>query len=156
MNATPKPRPPGTSANMKISIKRGVECFFDIDDSTIRVWASVWTGREVVELNNKVVSSKYSFRLSTPHVFEHNGHEYRVVFSIAKVMSGLIEVSLYRDGTLIDSDQGRHASIPVNPDSGEVNWRRYGWEILLYTLAGGLVGGVCGYLIATLVKGNGA
>ncbi|TVQ42559.1 MAG: hypothetical protein EA370_00205, partial [Wenzhouxiangella sp.] len=119
-------------------------------------WASVWTGREVVELDGHVVSSRLSFRLSTPHDFHHAGHDYRVVFRIAKVMSGLVEVLLFRDGELIDSDQGRHASVPVDPATGLVDWRKYGWQILLYALAGGVVGGVFGYFFASVFKGAGS
>lgn len=143
------------ASSMKISLKRGIECFFDIGDHTIRVWASAWTGREVVELDSKIVSSRYSFKTATPHRFNHDGHDYEVVFKI-HLVSSLFQVFLYRDGELLDSDQGRHASIPINPDTGNVDWRRYGWQIALYTLAGGLTGGVIGYTVASLTKGVGS
>lgn len=143
-------------STMKISLKRGIECFFDVGDATIRVWASAWSGREVVELNNEVVSDKRSLKLSTPHRFTHEGQNYEVVFQISSLLSGLFEVFLYRDGTLIDSDQGRHHSIPVNRETGQVDWRRYSLHILLWTMAGGVVGGIFGFLAATLTKGAGA
>ena len=145
-----------TSSTMKISLKRGIECFFDVDDATIRVWASAWTGREIVELDSQVVSNKRSLKFSTPHRFHHNGHQYEVVFKISSLMSGLFEVFLYRDGQLIDSDQGRHSSIPVNRETGQVDWRRYGSHILLWALGGGLIGGAFGFLVGNLAKGAGA
>lgn len=153
------PRPDAAKqkpSTMNISLKRGIECFFDIDDATIRVWASAWTGRELVELNDQVVSNKRSLKLSTPHQFQHGGHDYEVVFRLSSVVSGLFEVFLYRDGELIDSDQGRHGSIPVNGETGQVDWRRYGLHILLWTLAGGLVGGAFGFIVGSLAKGAGA
>lgn len=149
----PAPGPDKASA-MKISFKKGVECFFDVDDVTIRVWGSVWTGREVVEVDDRVVSSKYSFRMSTPHEFEHGGHHYRVIFRIASAFSGLVEIELYRDGVLIDSDQGRHGSLPIDPATGEIDWRRYRWQLLLYALVGGALGGVVGFLAARLAGGS--
>jgi hypothetical protein len=33
---------------MKISLPNGIEAWFDVDDITIHVWGSSWTGREVV------------------------------------------------------------------------------------------------------------
>lgn len=143
----------GKTSNMRISFSRGVECYFDLDGITIKVWGSVWTGREVVELDNRIVSSKYSFRFSTPHEFDHGGHRYKVIFSIAKPMSGLVEIDLYRDGVLVDSDQGRHASVPINPETGKVDWRKHWTQITLYAIGGGIVGGIFGYVAATLFKG---
>lgn len=139
---------------MKISYKQGIECFFDVDNITIRVWGSAWTGRELVELDGEVVSSKLSLRRSTPHEFDHGGHQFKVVFSIVDFNSGLYKVLLYRDGELIDSDQGRHASIPVDPETGEVDWRKYRWQVAFYALAGGLVGGIFGYLAAGFFGGG--
>ncbi len=146
----------GQTSTMKISLKRGIECFFDVGDATVRVWASAWTGREVVELNGQVVSDKRSLKLSTPHRFTHDGHDYEVVFQISSLLSGLFEVFLYRNGKLLDSDQGRHQSIPVNHETGQVDWRRYGLQIFLWTMAGGVVGGIFGFLVASLTKGAGA
>ena len=110
----------------------------------------------VVELNGQVVSDKRSLKLSTPHRFTHDGHDYEVVFQISSLLSGLFEVFLYRNGKLLDSDQGRHQSIPVNHETGQVDWRRYGLQIFLWTMAGGVVGGIFGFLVASLTKGAGA
>lgn len=142
----------GKASTLQFSYKRGIECFFDVDDVTIRVWGSVWTGRKVVELNDRVVSSKYSFRYSTPHDFEYAGHRYRVVFSISTT-TGLIEIQLFRDGLLIDSDQAHHPSIPIDPETGRVDWRRQLPQLLAYGLIGGALGGVFGFLVARLVGG---
>ncbi len=154
MNAASKSQQPEKPSTMKISFKRGIECFFDVDNVTIRVWASAWTGRERVELDGKTVSSKLSLRRSTPHEFDHGGHTYNVVFSIVEFKTGLFEVQLYRDGELIDSDQGRHASIPVDPETGEVDWRKYRWQLALQALAGGVIGGIFGYLAAGFFGGG--
>jgi len=155
MDSSSKYRQSGKPSTMKISFKRGIECFFDVDDFTIRVWGSAWTGRELVELDGQTVSSKLSLRRSTPHEFNYRGHQYKVIFSIVEFKSGLFEVQLYRDGKLIDSDQGRHASIPVNTETGEVDWRRYRWQLALQALLGGVVGGIFGYLAAGFFGGGG-
>jgi hypothetical protein len=60
---------------MKISLPNGIEAWFDVDDITIHVWGSSWTGREVVTVcqgeRKEVISSKRSWRFKTPHAFEH-------------------------------------------------------------------------------------
>ncbi|MBM4216840.1 MAG: hypothetical protein FJ178_03185 [Gammaproteobacteria bacterium] len=55
---------------IKIVIKSGIETWFDVDDITIHVWGSMWTGREVITVwqgeQKRVVSSKRSWRFDTP------------------------------------------------------------------------------------------
>src|SRR5690606_5965608 len=116
-------------STMKININRGIECFFDVEDVTIRVWGSLWNGREVVELNDQVVSSKRSFRLSTPHEFLHDGHLYLVIFITISIMHGRLEIKLYRDGVLLDSDQAQPNLFPINPHTGKIDWRKQSQQI---------------------------
>ena len=148
---------PATQGNgnsrMQFSLKRGIECWFDVDDVTIRVWASNWSGREVVRVQNggdeRIVSDKRSFRFSTPHEFDLHGHRYRLEF---RVRPGMADIQLYRDGELIDSDLGDFRGIRINPATGRLDW---GWAIKTLTvpvLAGGLTGAAIGYLVASLLK----
>ncbi len=91
---------------IKVNMINGIEAWFDVDDITLHVWCSNWTGREVVTVcqgdDKRVVSDKRSWRFKTPHAFEHNGQHYLVAFSVGFGGAG---VELYRNGVLIDSDQ---------------------------------------------------
>lgn len=86
---------------MIVSARRGIQCYFDVDDITISVWGSAWTGREIKKVDDRVVSNKLSIRFSTSHDFEHQGHQYQVRFIIASAFTGLIRVELIRDGELV-------------------------------------------------------
>ncbi|TVQ48685.1 MAG: hypothetical protein EA371_05050 [Gammaproteobacteria bacterium] len=138
---------------MKLSLKRGVECWFDVDNVTISVWASNWTGREIVRIQNggeiRVVSDKRSFRLNTPHEFELHGQRYRLEF---RVKPGIADVRLYRNGELIDSDLADCRGIPIDPVTGRLDWRRALKTLALPILAAGLGGAAVGYLVASLLK----
>lgn len=140
-----------TKPAMIVSARKGIQCFFDVDGVTISVWGSAWTGREIVRVDDRVVSNKLSIRFKTVHQFEHLGHQYTVNFIIASVATGLTRIELHRDGELIDFDEARHRSTPFDPATGKFNWRK-GWKtIVVSMLAGGLVGALFGYTAATVV-----
>src|SRR6056297_2058958 len=61
----------GKDSRMEVGFRKGIRTFFDIDGITIALWGSAWTGREIVTVDDRVVSRKWSLRLVTPHHFEH-------------------------------------------------------------------------------------
>lgn len=140
------------NGRMKIELIKGVEAWFDVDDITIHIWASNWTGREIVSLRNggqaRVVSDKRSIRFQTPHEFDYGGHGYRLNFSVG---FGKAKVELYRDGQLIDSDLLDNSGIRINPDTGRVDWSFALKKLAMPMLAGAAVGAAFGYLIASLL-----
>ncbi len=140
------------SKRMKFHLSRGTECWFDVDDITIHIWASNWTGREIVSIRNggseQVVSDVRSFRFITPHEFERNGHRYRLEFRLS---FGKIEVHLYRDGELIDSDLFDNTGIRINPETGRLDWGHAMRRMALPMLGGAAFGSAIGYLLAGLL-----
>ncbi|MGB0514489.1 MAG: hypothetical protein ACPGJE_06590 [Wenzhouxiangellaceae bacterium] len=138
---------------MKISMRSGVDGWFDVDDITIRFWASAWTGREIVWIQNgsgeHVVSDKRSFRFKTPHEFNHGGHRYRLEYRIGATV---VEIQLFRDGELIDSDLYDNGSLRVDPETGRLDWRSVLKKIGPALVAGALGGAAIGYLIGSLFK----
>ena len=133
---------------MKANITHGIEAWFDVDDITIHVWGSSWTGREVVTVcqgeDKRVVSSQRSWRLKTPHAFEHRGHHYLVALAVG---FGGASVELYRDGVLIDSDQIKTIGIRRDPATGKLDWKHAIKTLALPMVAGLLVGIGFGYLV---------
>lgn len=118
--------------------RRGMTCYFDVDGVTIGVWASAWSGREVVCVDDRVVSRKFSFRFVTRHPFTWNGRRYEVRFIIDSMLRGEMRCELYRDGTLLDTDEFVIGT-----------GRQSGWKIAFW----GLIGAVLGYTVANLLMG---
>lgn len=131
---------------MIMSARKGIQCYFDVDDVTISVWVSFWTGREVVKVDDEVVSSKLSLRFSTTHDFEYQGHQYQVRF-IVSLSAAVTRIELFRDGKLIDFDEAHNRRIKVDPVTGKVDWRVM-WKVLL---GSALLGALLGYGVASVV-----
>lgn len=139
-------------SSMKVGFS-GFERWFDVDGINIRYWGSNWTGREIVSVidgdSEQVVSDKRSFQFKTPHEFDYRGSNYRLDLSMSV---GVIELLLYRDGQLVDSDSyGSKPALKINPETGRLDW---GWavkKVILPLLAAGVVGAGFGYFVGSLL-----
>ncbi len=141
------------NTRMKMNMQRGIEAWFDVDDITIHVWASTWSGREVVTVyqgqQKRVVSDKRSWRFSTPHEFEHDGQHYRVLLLVG---FGKATIELSRNRVLIDSDEINKSGIRIDPATGRLDWKYALKELGLPLLAGLAVGASFGYLAGVVFK----
>ncbi len=144
---------PAKGSRMRVSLRHGITCFFDVGELTIKVWGSAWTGREIIEIEDsagqRVVSDKRSLRFQTPHDFDHDGHQYRVTF---RVNLGLVEIRLYRDGELIDSDLHDGRGVTLDPVTGLMDWPTTLKRILPALLLGLAAGAGFGFLVGSLFK----
>ena len=138
---------------MKVNLRNGIQAWFDVDDITLHVWCSNWTGREVVTVyqgdDKHVVSNKRSWRFKTPHAFERNGQHYLVSFSVGFGGAG---VELYRNGVLIDSDQINTTGIRIDPATGKLDWKHALKNLALPLILGLAVGISFGYLAGLTFK----
>lgn len=138
---------------MKANITNGIEAWFDVDDITIHVWGSSWTGREVVTVfqaeHREVVSSKRSWRFKTSHAFEHDDHHYLVVLGVG---FGAAYVELYRDGVLIDSDQINSTGLHIDSATGKLDWKNALKRLVLPMVVGLAFGAGFGYLAGLAFK----
>lgn len=145
--------PAQEDTRMKANLRNGIEAWFDVDDITLHVWGSTWTGREVVTIcqgeDKRVVSSKRSWRFKTPHAFEHNGQQYLVALGVGVGGAG---VELYRNGVLIDSDQINTTGIRIDPTTGKLDWKHAIKKLALPMVVGLLVGIGFGYLVGLAFK----
>lgn len=142
-------------SGMKVGFS-GFERWFDVDGINIRYWGSSWTGREIVSIidgdSEQVVSDKRSFRFKTPHEFEHQGRNYRLDLIMGVgVLFGYIEILLYRDGELVDSDIYGSKTLQLNPETGRLDWRWALKKVVMPMLAGVVVGAGFGYLVGSLL-----
>lgn len=137
---------------MKVGFS-GFERWFDVGGINIRYWGSNWTGREIVSViegdSEQVVSDKRSFRFQTPHAFDYRGSNYRLDLSMSL---GVIELLLYRDGQLVDSDTyGSKPALRINPETGRLDWAWAVKKVIIPLLAAGVVGAGFGYLVGSLL-----
>lgn len=144
---------PNDKSAFSVSLFQGVQCYFDIGEHTISVWGSAWSGREIVRVDNQVVSDSRNFsRLQSRHDFTLDGVSYHLVFKTESILRGHYAVYLYRGDTLIDSDDGAHTLF------GMGKWQ--GWRgVLLWGtvfFGGGIVFGFLVALAGTWFSGGGS
>lgn len=70
-------------------------------DHAIEAQCSYWSGLETVYFNDREISRKRSFSVSTTHWFRHEGHEYEMVISMKAMLAGEVECWLLKEGALI-------------------------------------------------------
>jgi len=140
-------------SRMDVNLRRGIRAFFDIDDITISFWGSAWTGLEVVEIDDRTVSRKRSLRFLTRHQFEHAGVRYEVVFRVISLLRGEMEIELYRNGELIDSDRARQNKMGINPKTGGFSVWRAVLQIAPFFVGGMAVGAGAAFLVEYLTGG---
>jgi hypothetical protein len=85
----------------KVSLKHGYWFYFDDAGIQIVAFASALSGKEVVFVDDEIVSNMRSFKLKATHRFEHKGHQYEVVIALENIFSGAISCSLLKDGILL-------------------------------------------------------
>ena len=85
----------------KVSLKHGYWFYFDDESTQIVVFVSALSGKEVVFVDDEIVSNMRSFRLKATHSFEHKGQQYEVTIALGNLFKGTINCSLLKDGILL-------------------------------------------------------
>lgn len=135
---------------MKAGLRKGIRAYFDVDDITISFWGSAWTGREVVAIDDRVVSSTRNLRFVSEHQFEHAGIDYRIVFRVISMLRGEMHIELFRNGELVDSDEVRQNKLGIDPRTGRFSKWRLLRKIAPYFVLGMLAGALAAYLVDLL------
>lgn len=143
----------GKGGRMEVGLRKGIRAFFDLDGITISFWGSTWTGREIVTVEERVVSDKRSFRIKTLHRFEHGGIHYKLVFHVASTVRGDFRIELYRNGELVDSDRFRQSDLGVDPETGRFSAWRLARKLAPYFALGMLFGASVALLVDYLTGG---
>jgi len=135
----------------RFGLFHGTETFFDLDrDTTLRVWLSNWTGKEVITLNNKILSSQYAIRFKSEHCFVHNDQDYRV---IVQLKMGHLRIELWRDDQLMDFDLVSNGRVLSRGDGSKSVSSK---QIVISMLSGaglGALGMLLGYWAARVLGG---
>jgi hypothetical protein len=140
---------------MKISLSQGITGWFDVDGRIISVWASSWTGREIVRVEDdrgeRVVSDKRSFRFTTPHEFQVGNDSYRLD---VQIRPGQAELRLFRNEALVDSDvfDPTGKQICIDPETGKIDWSRTLKKGIGPIVFGLTAGAAFGFAVGSLAK----
>jgi hypothetical protein len=122
------------------AVTKGMTSYFDIDGVTITLWASAWTGRETVHVDDRLVSDRRSFSRETWHEFSHGGRQYRLKVRVVSLLHGGLRCELYRDGALVDSDELAIEIWARDPETGRIDWKQEFRSLGYIVLAGAVVG----------------
>jgi hypothetical protein len=145
------------NGRMRVDLRKGIRAFFDIDDITIAFWGSSWSGREIVTVDDRVVSKKWSLRFATDHHVEHNGIRYKVVFRVLSLLRGEFRIELYREGHLVDTDfhrmNARGAGLGVDPGTDRFSWWVLVKQLGPYFIVGMIGGAGAAWLLESLSGG---
>lgn len=68
---------------------------------TIRAWGSFFTGKEIIYLDEHVVSERRSIKKDSNHTFMDEGNIYRVQYHLINQITGKLECRFYKNQTLL-------------------------------------------------------
>lgn len=81
------------------SISKGVNFHFQDGENNIRAFGSMFSGKEIIYVNEKEVSNKRSMSTGSIHKFTIDNVKYEVEFSVTNIILGYIDCTLIKDGT---------------------------------------------------------
>lgn len=90
------------SEDLRFSFVSGTTITLRDGDLAILVWASGWTGKEIVRVDGQVVSTSRTMSKSNDHRFKVGDIEYRVTYETKRVLDGHWGCSLFKGDELVD------------------------------------------------------
>ena len=119
----------------QVTLRKGYWFYFDHEGNDISMHGSAWSGKETVYFNNKSVSSfRNVSKRKSEHSFNENGRVYKVTSNMKSILRGSLEVALYCDGVLVQTES--------------VTFATKGYflkDLWKYLLVGAITGGLIGY-----------
>lgn len=100
---------------------KGMTFRFEEANKTIQVWYSNWSGKEVITVNDAVVSTRRQFVRNSTHPFQIGGDAYSVNMRMASRFKGPLVCTLSKGSTPIlrqqlEWNQAASQEIPTRPD----------------------------------------
>jgi hypothetical protein len=115
----------------QVTLRKGYWFCVDHEGNDISMLGSAWSGKEIVYFNNKSVSSfRNNSKLKSEHNFNEDGRAYKVVTNVKSMLRGTLEVTLYCDNELVQT------------------------EIVTYAKKGTLLKGIWKYLLVGVIMGG--
>lgn len=101
-------------------------------DKTIRAWGSFFTGKEIIYLDEHVVSELRNMKKDSVHTFVNDGNTYKVQYHTVNQINGKLECRFYKNNFLLKAsgmEFKKGISIKPRPLSG-----KRGLLIILYAI----------------------
>jgi len=88
--------------HMKSYFNKGIWINTKDEENEIKIWCSTFTGKEIIYLNDKIVSTKRIFLTKSQHIFKDDkGTNYELRFGVANVLKADLKCYLYKNNVLI-------------------------------------------------------
>lgn len=84
-------------------LRNGFWFYFTHNNHEFAAHASGLTGSESIYVDDSCVSKKISWRFTSRHDFELDGHKYRIEFAVKSAWRGQLVCNFYVDDTLMES-----------------------------------------------------
>lgn len=126
-----------------ILIKRGqAEVYFEHLGREIVFRFSLYSGKERVFVDDKLVSETRNWHFKSSHEFQIDGVYYELVLALKKNLKGLLlgeaTIELKANGQLIDSDEFSY--MKVSQKGGSFSWKKFFVNLVPYFIIGAVVG----------------
>jgi hypothetical protein len=128
----------------QVTLRKGYWFIFEHQGNDISMHGSVWSGKETAYFNNKIVSSYRNINsLKSEHCFHESDHTYKLCSSMKSVLRGTIQVDLYCDDELIETETvSQFSKITLN----RVIWITSAVLIVAWTVQSDLLSRLIGLL----------
>ncbi len=88
----------------KPSARHGYWFYFDIEGIKITAFGSAFSGKEIIFIDDDIVSECRSYRVSNGHKFEYQGSQYEVRFTMQNILTGNLICEVFKDGKKIATE----------------------------------------------------
>lgn len=115
---------------------------------------SLYSGKEQVCVDNQLVSESRNWHFKSVHVFHAGGVSYALEVVMKKnlrnLVSGIIDIQLRADGSVIDSDQFNSVGYLLGGghSNAVVTWKRLAFSLLSIFAIGATVGAAVAFFSA--------
>ncbi len=89
------------NTNTAPTITQGYWFFFDIDGKKVAAHGSSWSGRELVFIDDELVSDKRNYRFNSEHKFKIGERDCRLQFKVTNWLTGELVCSLFEEDALL-------------------------------------------------------
>lgn len=113
---------------------------------------SLYSGKEQVYVDNQLVSERRNWRFKSVHAFNVGGVSYALevttIKSLKGLLSGIIDIQLKANGTVVDSDQVNSQQQLSGGENGNTSakWKRVVRALMPFFAAGAIAGFAAAYL----------
>jgi hypothetical protein len=96
--------------NTKVSLTKGYWFYFEDAGLKITAFGSGFSGKEIIYINDEIVSEKRNYRIKSTHCFDYAGNTYEVSFEMKNMLTGELVCSLTKNKELLHTESKAYFS----------------------------------------------